>query len=156
MNLISKVPTCMIKGGERKTIVLVDHGLGLKTIRQMPNNYCIAFNYMGNTVAPVHRRGWICDPDLAADKQICLFVFELLMQYELRHDVTGQKIMDTITDIVYKPANKLDGFNPKGFFTSAKQCPYCEGKDYYSTPLMRGGINCLCKKCNSYFHICAF
>jgi len=53
---------------EKKTVVFQP---GSRTFRQMPDNYLLAFR-MG------YHNEWVCNPDLAADKDICAAVFKVI------------------------------------------------------------------------------
>jgi len=158
MEMISKVPVCMIKGKQRKTIALLDHGGGMKTIRQMPDNYCIAICNCN----PSSTGRWVTDTDLATDREISLFVFELLLNYPLRYDQTGQKIMDAIDEIVYKkkkdskPDAILNTVYPQGQMTTEYRCPTCLSVEINKVSLMQGGANCRCKWCGTVFHVSAY
>lgn len=61
-----------------------------ETLRQMPENYLIAhaddFKY----------KRWVCEPDLAADKAICLKVFMALLEYENKYQKDGNVLVDII------------------------------------------------------------
>jgi len=60
---------------------------GSDTIRQMPENYLLA-----------HRTAlgrWICDPDLAANKEISVAIFLELFNYESRY-CGGKKLIETL------------------------------------------------------------
>lgn len=57
------------------------------TIRQHPQNYCIAYN---------RENRWICDPDLAADKELAVKVFKALFTYENKHQPDGNKLIEAI------------------------------------------------------------
>lgn len=59
---------------------------GTKTIRQMPQNYLIAYNREGR---------WVCDSDTAADVEICKVVFEVLLTHTARYS-SGEELLDMI------------------------------------------------------------
>lgn len=58
------------------------------TIRQMPQNYLIA-----------HKVGikWICEPDLSADKKLCIRVFTELLNYESKYCINGPELLAKVT-----------------------------------------------------------
>ena len=58
------------------------------TIRQLPQNYLIA-SYDGNK--------WISEPDLAADKELCVRVYLELMNYESKYQKDGLKLLSKLT-----------------------------------------------------------
>lgn len=49
---------------------------GSDTIRQMPQNYLVAYR---------RHDGWICDPDLAADRTLCNKVFNALFDHSTKY-----------------------------------------------------------------------
>ena len=59
-----------------------------KTIRQLPENYLIA-----------HKDGnkWICEPDLAANKELCARVFLELMNFESKYETNGLALLAKLT-----------------------------------------------------------
>ena len=57
------------------------------TIRQMPQNYCIAYK---------RENRWICEPDLAADKDLSMRVFTALFEYENKYG-TGLELLSKVT-----------------------------------------------------------
>lgn len=58
------------------------------TIRQLPQNYLLAaFN--GNV--------WICEPDLAADKELATKVFLELFNYESKYQKDGLTLLSNLT-----------------------------------------------------------
>lgn len=57
------------------------------TIRQMPQNYLIAHRENGR---------WICDPDLAADKELSNRVFNALFEFENKYG-TGLNLLSKVT-----------------------------------------------------------
>lgn len=58
-----------------------------KTIRQMPENYLIAHKQLGTA--------WVSDPDLAADKGLCMEVYRTINHsWANRYTATGQEIVD--------------------------------------------------------------
>ncbi len=59
---------------------------GSDTIRQMPQNYLVAHRTFGR---------WTCDPDTAADKELCTIVFLELFNYESRYG-SGEKLLETL------------------------------------------------------------
>lgn len=69
---------------------------GPTTLRQMPQNYCIAYLVEHEQVQRVGygpASSWRCEPDLAADQFLCLMVFNLLLKYEYKYDTSGHKMM---------------------------------------------------------------
>ena len=66
------------------------------TIRQFPENYVIAGKLFDHSE-------WICQPDLAADKQLCMIVFRHLLEYENKYQKDGLKLLGVLTsDKEYK------------------------------------------------------
>ena len=59
-----------------------------QTIRQMPQNYLIAAK-RGNC--------WICEPDLAADKNLCIRVFTELLNFESKYCQNGLELLAKLT-----------------------------------------------------------
>ena len=55
------------------------------TIRQLPQNYLIA-HWKGP--------GWVCEPDLAANKDFAVKVFVAIMQHKNKYDKTAGFISD--------------------------------------------------------------
>lgn len=43
-----------------------------------------------------------------------------------------------------------------GIAVELYECPKCGSDEYEENALMRGGVNCMCKKCNTLFHVIAF
>jgi hypothetical protein len=72
--------------GTRKTLIVTD-----VSIRQMPENYRLAYFIEGR---------WICEPDLAANIGLAFFVFEMLLNHELKWDSSGDLIRETIKDVI--------------------------------------------------------
>ncbi len=60
------------------------------TIRQMPQNYIIAHR---NTPA----KSWICEPDLAANKDLCVRVFTELMNWDSKYANDPLQLLAKIT-----------------------------------------------------------
>jgi hypothetical protein len=59
---------------------------GTETIRQMPENYLLAHRTFGR---------WVCDPDIAANKEICTTIFLELFNYDSRYG-SGEKLLETL------------------------------------------------------------
>jgi hypothetical protein len=53
----------------------------------MPQNYCIAYK---------RDNRWICEPDLAADKDLSMRVFTALFEYENKYG-TGLELLSKVT-----------------------------------------------------------
>lgn len=60
---------------------------GSETIRQLPQNYCIAYKRDGR---------WICEPDLAADRVLSNRVFNALFEYENKY-ASGLELLAQVT-----------------------------------------------------------
>lgn len=60
---------------------------GSETIRQAPQNYLIAHNVKGH---------WICEPDLAADKELATRVFIALFEYDAKYG-SGLNLLAMVT-----------------------------------------------------------
>ncbi len=58
-----------------------------ETIRQRPENYCIAYKMAGR---------WICEPDLAADRNLTLKVFNALWNHDLKYG-KGESMLNSIS-----------------------------------------------------------
>ena len=58
-----------------------------ETIRQMPQNYCIAYK---------REYRWICEPDLAADKKLSTRVFLALFDHSVKYG-TGLNLLSKVT-----------------------------------------------------------
>jgi hypothetical protein len=82
----------LVKGLNRKSLVLQDEGHSI-SIRQMPENYRIAY---------VQKRlgCWVCEPDLGANIDLVFFIFELLLQYSIKWDRTGEKLKEAIANAI--------------------------------------------------------
>ena len=61
--------------------------IGSETIRQMPQNYCIAYK--------IENR-WVCEPDLAADIKLATKVFNALFEYENKYG-SGINLLSKVT-----------------------------------------------------------
>lgn len=59
---------------------------GSMTIRQMPQNYLIAHHSVN---------GWVCAPDLAADRALCNKVFNALFEYSNKYG-SGQNLIKAV------------------------------------------------------------
>lgn len=57
------------------------------TLRQKPENYLVAH---------FDRNHWICEPDLAANKKLCVKVFVALLTYENKYQQDGNVLLQTI------------------------------------------------------------
>ena len=62
------------------------------TIRQVPENYLIAYRRID---------GWICDPDLAANKELCTIVFLELFNLKSKYG-TGDELLMKIKSVLEK------------------------------------------------------
>ena len=60
------------------------------TLRQMPENYLIAH------LKESKFKTWVCEPDLAADKKLCVKVFVALLTYENKYQQDGNVLVQTI------------------------------------------------------------
>ena len=58
-----------------------------ETIRQAPQNYLIAHNIKGH---------WICEPDLAADKELATRVFIALFEFDVKYG-SGLNLLSKVT-----------------------------------------------------------
>ena len=58
-----------------------------KTIRQSPQNYL---------VAELGLNGWVCSPDLAADKKLCTKVFLSIFEYENKYEKNGDALVERV------------------------------------------------------------
>ena len=59
-----------------------------ETIRQMPQNYLVAHSADEKATSK-----WICEPDLAADMDMCVKVFKLLLNYDFKYG-TGISLIE--------------------------------------------------------------
>ena len=57
-----------------------------ETIRQMPENYLLAHKRNG---------AWVCEPDLAANRNIAVRIFKALFNYDVKYG-TGENIIAKI------------------------------------------------------------
>ena len=65
-----------------------------KTLRQMPQNYLLANKT---------KNGWICNPDLAADKKLAAIVFKTVaLIYTNKHQMSGEYLADIISKRITK------------------------------------------------------
>lgn len=82
---------CLING--KKQIIFLEN-----SIRQMPENYCLA-----------HCSGgcWVCEPDLAANTGLVFFVFEMLLNHELKWDRSAEHIKEALDDAIEDAKAKL-------------------------------------------------
>ncbi len=60
------------------------------TLRQMPENYLIAH------LKESKFKTWVCEPDLAADRKLCMKVFAALLTYENKYQQDGNVLVQTI------------------------------------------------------------
>ena len=60
------------------------------TLRQMPENYLIAH------LKDSKFKTWVCEPDLAADRKLCMKVFAALLTYENKYQQDGNVLVQTI------------------------------------------------------------
>lgn len=72
-----------------KPILIYNHATD--TIRQMPQNYLIA----GRVGAKGYQR-WVCDPDIAADKELATKVFIALFDFNTRYG-DGLNLLSKVT-----------------------------------------------------------
>ena len=70
-----------------------------QTIRQLPENYLIA-SFDGNN--------WTCEPDLAANEELCTRVFLELFNYDSKYQKEGLKLLAKVT--------------PNSEFNKSKEC----------------------------------
>lgn len=68
-----------------ENILIYDEGS--ETIRQMPQNYLIAHKVKGH---------WVCEPDLAADKELATRVFIALFDFDVKYG-TGLNLLSMVT-----------------------------------------------------------
>jgi hypothetical protein len=57
-----------------------------ETIRQMPQNYLVAHK---------SENRWICEPDLAADKELSMKVFKALFEYNNKYG-SGENLLSVV------------------------------------------------------------
>jgi len=64
----------------------------------MPENYCLA-----------HRSGgcWVCEPDLAANTGLVFFIFEALLNHQLKWDRSTKYLQETLDDALEDAKSKL-------------------------------------------------
>ncbi len=62
------------------------------TIRQMPQNYCVAHQVNADIGCYQY---WVCAPDIAADVELCVKVFRALFDFETRYS-TPQQLLKTL------------------------------------------------------------
>lgn len=63
---------------------------GSETIRQMPQNYLIAYKQYGR---------WVCEPDLASDKNLATRVFLALFDFDTKYGA-GLNLLSKVTPSV--------------------------------------------------------
>lgn len=119
-----------------------------ETIRQLPQNYLIAYK---------RHNEWICNPDLAADKELCNRVFNALLIYENKYG-SGLNLLSEITpnkDFKMKlfPTNLLNtlltqyngfSFNPstnklnpkEGYFVSLPNAELAVSFEYFNPQIL--------------------
>ena len=61
------------------------------TLRQMPENYLIA-----HVKKETKFKSWVCEPDLAADRKLCMKVFAALLIHENKYQQDGNVLVETI------------------------------------------------------------
>ncbi len=61
------------------------------TLRQMPENYLIA-----HVKKETKFKSWVCEPDLAADRKLCMKVFAALLTHENKYQQDGNVLVETI------------------------------------------------------------
>ena len=84
-----------------------------ETIRQMPQNYLIA-----------HKKGraWVCEPDLASDKELATRVFLALFEFNNKYsDGLGLLASVTPNKMFHSPTEQV--YRPKGFGVHFLQVP---------------------------------
>jgi len=64
---------------------------GTDTIRQMPQNYLIAYR-----VGEKGYQRWVCDPDIAADKELATRVYLALFDFDTRYG-DGLHLLSKVT-----------------------------------------------------------
>lgn len=57
---------------------------GTDTLRQVPQNYCVAYK---------KENRWICEPDLACDKELAIKVFICLLEFKFKY-AEGNEIIN--------------------------------------------------------------
>jgi hypothetical protein len=63
------------------------------SIRQYPENYLVA-HWQGNYA------GWLCDPDMAADTELCVSVFRTIHHsWANKHTASGNEIVDMAIEL---------------------------------------------------------
>lgn len=62
-----------------------------RSVRQMPQNYCIAHQNIGQE--------WICNPDAAADPELCLIVFKAIRRTHEAKWGDGTSLMFEIAEL---------------------------------------------------------
>lgn len=72
-----------MKTGTKKLEIIFEKSTN--TIRQIPENYLLAQRNSGPK--------WVCEPDLAADKEVCVRLFLVLMEHENKYG-TGEKVLE--------------------------------------------------------------
>jgi hypothetical protein len=72
-----------------------------ETLRQAPQNYLVAHRE--------HNR-WVCEPDLAADRELVNVVFNLLLEHEFKYG-TGKKLVEHINKTGERDPNGLEKGN---------------------------------------------
>jgi hypothetical protein len=85
-----------------------------ETIRQMPQNYLIAHWDVG-------QRRWLCDPDIAADKELATRVFLALFDFETRYNRDGLNL----SMVTPNKTKNLD-ISPNQWLIEQFECSYCE------------------------------
>jgi hypothetical protein len=70
---------------------------GSGTIRQLPENYCIAYK---------RNSAWVCEPDLACNKRLALKVFTKLLQFKYKYG-TGETLIQAVTTRWYNKKTKV-------------------------------------------------
>lgn len=61
------------------------------TIRQLPENYLLAHKNQ--------RNAWVCDPDLAANKDLCLEIFKITLTFDGRYSA-GEDFIETLEEAI--------------------------------------------------------
>jgi len=68
---------------------ILGYNVKTDTIRQMPENYLIAYRDGGGY--------WICNPDIAADKELATRVFLALFDFDTKWRSTGLELLAKVT-----------------------------------------------------------
>ena len=80
--------------------MLVSYCEESETFRQLPQNYLLAGRGAGG-------RSWICDPDLAADKDVAVMMFKVLLVHENKYG-TPEKVLDALSRLFFEGKEVLN------------------------------------------------